>query len=464
MNSTPDALEKTAFLGRDKLFPLLLKMGIPAAVAMLVNALYNIVDTIFVGHGVGTLAIAALTIVFPIQMIVSALAQAIGVGSASIVSRRLGEQREEEAAQAIGTAYSFIGIMTAVLVALVLYFMRPILGFFGASAGIMSFALDYIRVVTPGFFFFAASMAASNLVRAEGNARASMTGMLIGALLNCGLDPLFIFGFRMGVRGAALATVISQATSCVYLFSLYLRHKTHVHLRTFHFRIRFGILRESAVLGIPAFVQSAGMSLLALIVNTSLGAYGGDIAISTYGMIHRLLMLVIFPILGMAQGFQPIAGYNYGAHRYDRVRAAIRVTILTVAVLSSVSYGVIMIFPRTCMGLFSSDGSLVISSARVLRIMALFTPLAAIQIVGSTYFQAVGKKTQSLVLGLSRQFLILIPLVLILPHFLGIYGVWGAFPLADLMSATITVTLLIREVRHLEARHAETAGTEALEA
>jgi putative MATE family efflux protein len=455
MDSGTETQSKTAFLGSEALFPLLLKMGIPAAVAMLVNALYNIVDTIFVGRGVGPLAIAALTIVFPIQMIVSALAQGLGVGAASIVSRKLGEKREEEAARTIGTAYTAIGLVTAALVVLVMAFIRPILGFFGASEEVMPYALEYLGVVAPGFFFFASSMAASALVRAEGNARASMTGMLLGAILNCGLDPLFIFGFKMGVWGAALATVLSQMTSCAYLLSLYLRKKTHVRLAAAHFRIRLPILRDSALLGVPAFVQAAGMSLLALLINTSLGSIGGDEAITIYGMIQRLNMIVIFPILGMAQGFQPIVGYNYGARRFDRVRASIRVSILTVFSMACFSYALVMLFPGQALGMFSRDSELVAKSARVLRIMAMFIPLAAVQILSSTYFQAVGRKIQAMVLGISRQFLILIPLILILPRFFGLDGVWFAYPLADVISATITITLLVREVAHLGSRARE---------
>lgn len=450
-NQAPPA-HRTAFLGEEKLFPLLLKMGIPAAVGMIVNALYNIVDTIFVGLGVGSLAIAALSIIFPIQMLVSALAQALGVGSASIVSRRLGEKREEDAALTIGTAYTTILIVTAVLVALTYVFMRPILAFFGASPAIMPYAIEYLSWVTPGFFFFAASMAANSLVRAEGNAKASMTGMIIGAVLNTILDPLFIFGFHLGVAGAAIATVISQIASCAYLFSLYFRRKTHVALRPSHFRIKPAILKESALLGAPAFVQAAGMSLLALVINTSLGRFGGDEAITIYGMISKINMLVIFPILGMAQGFQPIVGFNYGAHRYDRVRGALKVTVLTVLGIATVCFAVLMVFPKACMSLFSNDPALVVASARVMRMMLILVPLAAVQIIGSTYFQAVGRKTQSIVLGLSRQFLILIPLVLILPHFLGLDGIWWSFPAADLIATGLTLALLVRELSHLEDR------------
>ena len=445
---------KTDFLGRDAIFPLLLKMGIPAAVGMLVNALYNVVDTIFVGHGVGPLAIAALSIVFPLQMIVSAVAQALGIGAASNVSRRLGEKRPDAAAAAMGTAYAAVMLVTAVLVALVFLFTRPILAFFGASETVMPYALSYTRIVAAGFFFFSMSMCASNLIRAEGNAKASMLGMLLGAGLNTILDPIFIFGFGMGVEGAAVATVISQVVSCAYLFSLYFRKKSHVPIGVADLRIEPSVLRDEALLGVPAFVQSAGMSLLALLINTTLGRYGGDLAITTYGMNHKILSIVIMPILGIIQGFQPIAGYNYGAKRFDRVRQSLKTTVLTALAVSLAGYAFMMLAPRAAIGLFTADAELIASSARVLRVMVLFIPLASLQITGSTYFQAVGKKTQSMMLGLSRQFLLLIPIVLILPLLIGVDGVWLAFPIADLASTVITLALLARELRHLESRSA----------
>lgn len=456
-----DTAQRTSFLERDRIFPLLLKLGIPAAAGMLVNALYNIVDTIFVGQGVGPLAIAALSIVFPVQMIASSLAQALGVGAASIASRRLGEKRPEDAARTIGTAYAAVFIVTLVLIVLLFAFMEPILGFFGASETIMPFAMEYTSIVAAGFFFFALSMTASNLIRAEGNAKASMTGMLIGALLNCALDPLFIFAFDMGVAGAAWATVISQAVSCSYLFSLYFLKKTHVPLGRRHLRIRLDLLGESAVLGVPAFIQSAGMSLLALLVNNTLGAYGGDRAITIYGMNHRLIMLIIFPLLGIMQAFQPIVGYNFGARRFDRVRQAIRVTLATMLSVALFFFALTMLFPAVCLGMFSSDEALVNDAAGVLRLMMMFIPLVAIQFVGSAYFQAIGKKTESLILGLARQFLMLIPLVLVMPRFFGILGVWTAFPAADLISSVLTSSLLFAEIRRLNARHEkESAGTE----
>lgn len=449
-----DTTLKTSFLERERIFTLLLKLGVPATAGMLVNALYNIVDTIFVGLGVGPLAIAALSIAFPIQMIVSSLAQALGVGAASIVSRRLGEKRPEEAARTMGTAYTAILVVTAVLVALLLSTLRPVLAFFGASEAIMPYAQEYTAIVGAGFFFFASSMAASSLIRAEGNAKASMIGMLIGALLNCVLDPLFIFGLGMGVAGAAWATVISQAAACAYLFSRYLLGKTHVPLGRRDFRIRPDLLRESALLGIPVFLQSAGMSILVLLINNTLGTYGGDRAITIYGMNTRMVSLIIFPLFGIVQAFQPIVGYNYGARRYDRVRSAIRITAATMFSVAIFFFALTMLFPGFFMGMFSRDPDLVRDASGVLRMMMLFIPLVSFQFIGSTYFQSIGKKTESMVLGLARQFLMLIPLVLIMPRFFGLVGVWTAFPTADFLSSVLTGSILLVELRRLGRRSA----------
>ena len=442
-------IHKTDFLGTEKLFPLLLKMGIPAAIGMLVNALYNVIDTVFVGRGVGPLAIAALSIVFPIQMIVASVAMGIGVGAASIVSRRLGEKRTDLAAHAIGTSYSAMTVGTVILVILLLVFMEPILRFFGSTETILPYASEYAFSVSLGFFFFALSMLASSLFRAEGNARASMVGMMIGAGLNCLLDPLFIFVFHMGIRGAAYATVISQFVSCVYYLVMYLGKKNSIMLTGRHFLIHRSILSESLVLGIPSFVQEAGMSLLAIILNNTIGALGGDEAIINYGMASKLLSLLILPMLGLIQGFQPIAGYNYGAGNFKRVKQSLGLTIITAIGSIIVWYGLIMLFPAFFVGLFTTDPKILVSGAGVLRILICCLPIAAVQITGSTYFQAAGKARQSLLLGVSRQFLALIPLLLILPGIWGLSGVWIAFPLSDLSTSVITAVILFRELRHL---------------
>lgn len=445
----PQAHSRTAYLEHDRIFPLLVKLSLPATVGMVVNAMYNVLDTVFVGQGVGPLAIAALSIVFPIQTIVSAVAQGIGVGTASIISRQLGEKKAEEAAAVVGTAYATVLAVTATLVALLFVFMKPILVLFGASPETMPYAMEYASIVGAGFFFFSMSMCASTILRAEGDTKASMAGMITGALVNAVLAPLFIFVLDMGVRGAGYGAVAGQTASCLYLFGRYARRKTAVPLRRAHFRIRADILGKSVVLGLPAFMQSAGLSLLVFLVNTTAGAYGGDAAITTYGMAFKLLMIVIMPVIGVVQGFQPIAGYNYGARRFDRVRASLKVTMLTAAGISMVGYAFMMLFPRVGVGFFTSDPELIKTGARALRIIVACIPAAAVQMTGSVYFQAVGKATESIILGLSRQFFILIPLVLVLPLFLGLDGVWISYPLADILATSLTLVLLVRELKKL---------------
>lgn len=447
--------QKTAFLGTGKIVPTLLKLGIPAAVGLLINALYNVVDTIFVGQGVGPLAIAALSIAFPLQMLVAAFAQALGAGGASVLSRRLGEGRPEDAARMVGTVATVVVILTALMTALVLAFAEPILRVFGATETILPYARDYLLVVGAGFVFSGLAMALSSLLQAEGNAKASMQALILGAVLNTLLDPLFIFVFSWGVQGAALATVLSQAASLAYILALYLRRKTHVTLHRVHLRPDSALLREAGALGVPALVQNAGMSVLMIIVNQSLRFYGGDEAITVYGMAFRLMSLAFLPMFGLVQGFQPVAGYNFGARNYDRVRKALLAATGLAFGTMALVWLVFQLFPGAAMSLFTPDAGLAARAGSVLTILALVLPLVGVQVVGATYFQAVGKARPSILLGLSRQFLILIPLLLILPPFWGLNGVWWAFPLSDLAATLLTVVAVGLEVSHLNRRHDE---------
>ncbi|MBQ3922442.1 MAG: MATE family efflux transporter [Spirochaetales bacterium] len=445
---------KTSFLGTEPIFRLLLKMSIPATIGMLVNALYNIVDTIFVGRGVGKEGIAALTIIFPIQMIVSSFAQAMGFGAASVLSRRLGEKRYEDAADMIGTAYTFVFISTWLLVGLLFAFLEPILRFFGTDDVIMPYTKDYLMIVGFGFIFFSMSMTANSLVRAEGNPKASMNSMLIGAITNVILDPIFIFGLKWGIKGAATATVISQIMSCGYILSLYVFKRNHITVHRTNFKIRFDLLGESALLGIPSFVQQAGMCILAIVTNNTLLTYGGNMAITVFGMVHKFNMIIIMPIIGIAQGFQPIAGYNYGACDFGRVIKSVKTAIATAFIVACVGTAIAMIFPRQCMSIFITDSEVLNMSTYVVRMICSLITLASVQIVGATFFQAVGKPVQSLVMGLMRSFICLIPLLLILPRLFGLNGIWWSYPAADLLGTIITLAFLIPSLMHLRERMA----------
>ena len=443
---------KTSFLGTEPIFRLLLKMSIPATIGMLVNALYNIVDTIFVGRGVGKEGIAALTIIFPIQMIVSSFAQAMGFGGASVLSRRLGEKKYEDAADMIGTAYTFVFIFTWILIGLLFAFLEPVLRFFGTDDAVMPLAKDYLSIVGFGFIFFSMSMAANSLVRAEGNPKASMNSMLIGAITNLILDPIFIFGLKWGIKGAAVATVISQIMSCCYILSLYVFKRNHIPIHRTNFKIRLDLLGESALLGIPSFVQQAGMCILAIVTNNTLLTDGGNMAITVFGMVHKFNMIIIMPIIGIAQGFQPIAGYNYGARDYGRVIKVVKTAIATAFVVACVGTAVAMIFPRQCMSIFITDNEVLNMSTHVVRMICSLITLASVQILVATYFQAVGKPIQSLILGLMRSFICLIPLLLILPRLLGLEGIWWSYPAADLLGTIITSSFIIPSLMHLKEK------------
>ena len=442
------------FLGTKKLFPLLMRMSVPSVIGMMVGSLYNVVDTVFIGHGAGALAIAGLSVAFPIQLIVMAAAQMIGFGAASIISRRLGEKQYDQAGSALGTAFTSLVLISVIVSAGILLFSDPILRLFGSSDQTMSYAGDYIGLVAWGLPFLSFSMAGSNVIRAEGKAQMAMFTMLLGLVLNIALDPVFIFGFKMGIRGAALATVISQACSALWILWFYIRKKSVVIIEPRHLLINWRQAREMMVLGLPNFIQTAGMSVLTLIINNTLLVYSGDMAIAVYGIISRLLTFVIFPVVGISMGFQPIAGYNYGAQKFDRVKTILKISAGCAALIAAFFSLIMEFFPYTLIGIFTRDEALIETGGTALRIMALLITVMGVQIVFSTYFQAVGKGWHALLLGLSRQFLVLIPMVLIFPYFFGINGVWAAFPASDLVSTLFSALVLSYELKNLDDRHA----------
>ncbi len=456
MNKNRPATQSKDFMGTEPMGRLLAKLSIPAMIGMIVNALYNLVDTIFVGQGVGPLAIAALSIGFPIQMLIGAFAQMYGVGAASIVSRRLGEQEPEAAAAAAGTAISAT-VLTAIIISITgLIFLEPVLTLFGATTDILPFAVEYMGMILFGTTFLSISMCVNNLARAEGQAKVAMMIMIVGTGLNLVLDPIFIFVFNLGIRGAAIATVISQIASALLALSFLVRKKSILPLKLRSFKISLSNLRETALLGMPTFVRQTGTSVMAMSVNNMLGLYGSGMSIAAYGMISKLMIFFLMPIFGIVQGFQPIAGYNYGAKQFDRVKKVLYLGIGVATIMGTFSMIVIEGFPRLLLSMFTSDQSLIDIAAPALRIVMITMPFIGVQAIGSTLFQSIGKSIPALFLGLSRQFIFLIPLVLLLPGFIGISGVWFAFPIADTLATLVTGIWLFYEVRHLNKIHFET--------
>jgi putative MATE family efflux protein len=327
--------------------------------------------------------------------------------------------------------------------------MEPLLQILGSTDDIRGYAQEYLTVILPGAPFLATAIASTHIVRSEGRAKTAMIIMLIGAGLNIILDPIFIFGLGLGVRGAAMATILAQFTSFLFAMGFYLTGRSAVPVRLRHIRLQWDVIPEVTAIGLAAFVRQFGQSFFIVIVNNALRAFGDELAISAFGVINKLLLFALMPLVGVAQGFQPIAGYNYGARNMSRVRDAVRIANVVAISVAMFYFALVMLFPQTIFGIFTQDPELIEVGSRAMRIVLIAIPLLGMQIIGAVFFQAVGKAAPALVLSMSRQIILLIPLVLILPRFFGVTGVWASFPAADLVATAITILWLQFEMRKL---------------
>jgi putative MATE family efflux protein len=446
-------MDRSKQLGEGSIPRLLLTFSAPAIVGMLSQALYNIVNRIFIGQAIGPLGIAGATVSFPFMLILMAFGMLVGFGATALVSIRLGEQQPDKAEQVLGNAAVLLAGVTAVLSLVGLIFIDPLLVLFGASEQVLPYARDYLQVIVLGAVFQSLGFGLNAVIRGEGNPRIAMVTMLIGALLNAVLDPIFLFGFGWGMRGAAAGTVLAQAVSATWVLSYFLRGRSLLRLRRVNLRLRWPVCRSIIAIGSPPFAMQLAASVLNAILNNQLGRYGGDLAISAMGIVWAIVMFIAMPIIGINQGVQPIIGFNYGARKYDRVLRALLTAILAATVVSTSGFLVVMIFPEHVIALFSRhDPALQQLGTHAIRSCLLMLPIVGFQIVSANYFQAVGKPKKAMLLTLSRQVLLLIPAVLILPHFFGLNGLWGAFPTADLGSSLWTGAWLLVELRDLRRR------------
>ena len=441
----------TARLGEEKISKLLVNLSLPATIGMMVNALYNLVDTIFVGRGVGALAIGGLTIAFPIQMVIMAFAQMIGVGAASAISRSLGAKDIEKADYVAGNSFLLIVILSSIIAAIGLIFTEPMLRLFGSTDTILPYAKDYITIILWGSIFFSFAMSSNNLIRAEGNAKVAMATMLIGAILNIILDPIFIFVFKMGVKGAALATVISKFVSFIYVLTYLYSGKSSLKVKLHHLKPKMRIIIEILTVGFASFARHVTGSVVAIVVNNSLRFFGGDMALIIVGILHRVTMFVFMPLFGVVQGMQPIVGFNYGAKKLDRVKETLKLSLIVTTAIATFGWLLVQLFPFAIIGVFTRDAEIIEKGSTIMRIVISVIPLIGIQIVGAALFQSLGKAVPSLILALLRQVLLFIPLVIILPRVLGLglLGIWIAYPAADILSVVLTVIFLRSELKKM---------------
>lgn len=438
-------MNSSEMMRNQKIGQLLFNFSLPAIVAMLVNALYNIVSRIFVGREVGALALAGITVGFPIMIILMAVSMLFGVGATALISIRLGEQKKAEAEKVAGNATVMLVLLPAILTLAFLLFTEPILALFGASKNVLPYARDYVTIIMFGSVFGSISMGMNNFIRAEGNPKMAMNTQIVGAVVSIGLHYVFIYHMGMGIKGAAWATVIAQLVSATWVLSYYFTGRSLVKIRLKNLKPQWPIILSIAAIGFSPFAMQIAFSIQQLILNKTLMFYSGDMGLSAVGILMSLATLLIMPIIGISQGAQPIIGYNYGAGQYQRVKETIKIAVMASTGIAVVGYVVVRLWSTEIAGLFSEDGQLIALASHAMLIFFAVLPLAGFQIICSNYFQAVGKAREAAILGLARQVLFFIPLLLILPHFWGVEGVWRTAPIADILAVTLTAMLIYRE-------------------
>ena len=435
----------TEELGTQDIKKLLMKQAIPASVGILFMSVNILIDTIFVGQWIGSLAIAAVTVVLPITFFISSLGMAIGVGGGSVLSRALGGNNKEKALLTFANQIMMTFLVASVFVVLGMFFSDEMLTLFGAKGAIVQPATEFFFPIILSVPFLALCMMGNNIIRAEGKAKFAMYAMIIPAFVNIILDIVFIKLMNLGMLGAALATSISYVMCFLFVLWFFV-NKSELKLELKHFKFNFPIIKEITELSFVTFSRQGVISILSIILNHTLYNYGGEHSIAVYGIISRMLMFALFPVLGITQGFIPIAGYNFGANNYSRVKESIQISIKYAALLAAVIFVVILFFAKPIVAVFTTDPQVIAETPNALRWVFAASPIIAIQLIGAAYFQAAGMAKKALFLTLSKQGFFLIPLVLILPNFFGIFGVWISFPIADVLSTLITGYFLKKEM------------------
>jgi len=434
-------------LGNKPIGPLLIKQAVPASIGILVMSINILVDTIFVGNWIGSIGIAAINVVLPVSFFIAALGMAIGIGGSSIISRALGADNDKKAQKTFGNQITITLLVTITMVIIGLTFINELIPAFGGKGDIFDPAKIYYRVVLYGVPILALAMMGNSVIRAEGKPKFAMVAMIIPSVGNLIMDYVFIHIMDYGMLGAAWATTGSYILCLSYIVWFFLSKHSELKIRWSDFGIDFDILKEIGALGFVTLSRQAVVSVTYLLLNNILFELGGESSVASYAIIARMLMFALFPVLGVTQGFLPIAGYNYGAEQYSRVRESINKAIGYASAVAFLVFALIMIFPETIVSVFTNNEQVIQETPSAMRWVFAAVPIIALQLIGSAYFQAIGKAIPALLLTLSRQGFIFIPLILILPNYYGELGVWISFPLADLISTIITGYFLRREVK-----------------
>ena len=449
MRRKSTARSTTDSLGKEKLGKLLLQYSVPAIIATSAASLYNIIDRIFIGQGVGPLAISGLALTFPLMNITAAFGAMVGVGASAMVSIRLGQNDRKGATQILGNAV-MLNIILGIAVAIITFiFLEPILYTLGASKETLPYAEEFMQVILLGNVFTHLYLGLNNIMRASGYPGKAMVTTLITVGMNLALAPLFIFTFHWGIRGAALATVIAQLIGTIWAVLHFSKIASFVHFLPGYMKLKKAIIKDIISIGMSSFLMLLSASIVISILNLSLGKYGGDYAIGAFGIINSIGNLTVMVVIGFNQGMQPIVGYNYGARQIPRVLRTFKLTILAGTCVTFFGFLLAEIFPEQISSAFTNNSELIKLSVNGMRLNMMMFPIVGFQVVASSFFQSIGKAKVSIYLSLTRQVVFLIPALLILPHFLGLNGVWLGGPVADLTSSLLTLFVLKWQLKKL---------------
>ena len=440
-------------LATEKIGKLIWQYSLPAIIGTMVMSLYNIVDRIFIGQGVGPLAISGLALTFPFMIFTQAFGMLIGAGSASRISITLGQNNKEKAEKILGNAFILTFILSGSVIIVSYIFMHDLLRLFGGTEKTIQYAEDFMRIIIPGSIFSALNFGFNNIMRASGYPKKAMYTMIICAVLNAILAPIFIFGFHLGIQGAAIATNISFIVGSVWVLQHFIQAKSNIRFHKKNFKLEKSTVNSIVSIGMSPFSMQLATCLVVIIINKTLIHYGGDLAIGAYGIINSIITLIVMIIIGLNQGTQPIIGYNFGAKSYDRMFHTLKTAIIIGCIITTFGFIIGEFLPSAIVSMFTTDIELRLIAIKALRISVIMFPIVGSQIVITNFFQSIGRAKISIFLSLTRQFLFLIPCLFILPPIFGLTGAWAVMPVSDGLScivAPITILLFIRKFQKKE--------------
>lgn len=428
----------------------MMQYAIPAIIAMTASSLYNMVDSIFIGHGVGALAISGLALTFPLMNLAAAFGSLVGVGASTLISVKLGQKDYDTAQRVLGNVLVLNVIIGLLFTVVTLIFLDPILYFFGGSDATVGYARDYMVVILLGNIITHIYLGLNAVLRSAGHPQKAMYATIATVLVNTLLDPLFIYVFDWGIQGAAIATITAQVLALIWQFKLFSNKNELLHFHKGIYRLKKKIVYDSLAIGMSPFLMNLAACFIVILINQGLQKYGGDLAIGAFGIVNRLVFIVVMIVMGLNQGMQPIAGYNYGAQQYLRVRKVLIVTIVAATFVTTFGFLVGMLMPELAVSIFTTDEELIRLAAKGLCITVVFFPIIGFQMVTSNFFQSIGMASKAIFLSISRQVLILIPCLLILPRYYGQFGVWVSMPVSDITASLIAGSMLIWQMKKLK--------------